>query len=181
MQLKKKQCNGPLCNGNLAFIWKTEGRLRYCRECWSRVKNNNNNNNTASIPEPSNKKIESKKPIKKLSGKQAVIQAKYILAVADMDYTQEKVCSGCLRYQGGEIKLSHSHIISRQDCHNIGKPELIYEPENITYHCMDFGNHKGCHSKWESTTNRSLLLDYSKNIEVVRKFAPELLTKYKTI
>ena len=175
MEQKKKQCSGPLCNGNLAFIWKTVGRLRYCRECWSRVKNS-----TASTPEPSDKRSK-KEPIKKLSGKQAVIQAKYILTIADMDYTHEKVCSGCLRYQGGEIKLSHSHIISRQDCHNIGKPELIYEPENITYHCMDFGNHRGCHSKWESATNRHTLLDYLKNIEIVRKFASELLTKYKTL
>lgn len=43
MQLKKKPCDGDLCKGSLAFIWKnvTEGdggRRSYCQNCWNRKK-----------------------------------------------------------------------------------------------------------------------------------------------
>lgn len=119
------------------------------------------------------------KSIKKLSPKQAEIEHKYKLVCIDMDYVEEKVCSGCLRYQGGDIKLSHSHIISRKECKEIGKPELIYERENIVYHCMDFGENEGCHRLWENPKRRHILEDYEKNLKVIKKFAPELLNKYK--
>jgi hypothetical protein len=32
IQAKKKKCNG--C-GQLTIIWKSEGREKYCRQCWS--------------------------------------------------------------------------------------------------------------------------------------------------
>lgn len=118
-------------------------------------------------------------PIKKRSTKQTYIEHQYKLVCRDMDYIREKVCTGCLRYQGGDIRLSHSHIISRQDCHNIGKPYLIYDPNNIAFHCMTFGENKGCHNKWESPTQRHLLADYEENIKYIEQVAPELLSKYK--
>lgn len=98
------------------------------------------------------------------------IDIRYRLACIEMDYIEEKVCTGCLRYQGGDIKLSHSHIISREDCKRIGKPELIYDRDNITYHCMDFGENEGCHRKHESKnyTIMSKLCDFSKNIEFIK-------------
>ena len=120
-----------------------------------------------------------KKPIIKVSSKQSFIDREYKKTCIEMDYTEEKVCSGCLRHQGGDIKLSHSHVISRQDCHNIGKPELIYDRENLRYHCMNFGHNKGCHSKWENPTQRTTLDDYQRNIKYIERVAPELLTKYK--
>lgn len=117
-------------------------------------------------------------PMNKRSDKEVIIQQKYALALMDIDYIREKVCSGCLRYQGGDVRLSHSHIISRADCKAIGKPELIYDPDNIAYHCLDFGEHKGCHPKWENKTKRYFLTDYGWNIIYIRKVAPELYEKY---
>jgi hypothetical protein len=120
-----------------------------------------------------------KKPIKQVSSKQSAIEREYRKTCIEMDYTEDKVCSGCLLYQGGEIRLSHSHVISRQDCHNIGRPELIFDIRNIRYHCMTFGTHKGCHSKWENPKQRTTLDDYNRNIKFIEEVAPELLTKYK--
>lgn len=125
------------------------------------------------------RKKSKKKPVKLLSVKQAEINAKYKIVCIDMDYTTEPVCTGCLRYQGGNIKLSHSHIISRADCKVIGKPELIYNRECLTYHCMDFGENVGCHRKWENPKERKQLKDYEQNIVYIAKVAPELLSKYK--
>ncbi len=122
--------------------------------------------------------ITTNSPIKKLT-KQTLIDALYKHIIIDMDYVEEKVCRGCLQYQGGNIKLSHSHIISRADCKRIGKPELIYDRRNITYHCMSFAEHVGCHSKWENPTQRSLLEDYQMNIDFITQAAPELLEKYR--
>ena len=52
------------------------------------------------------------------------------------------VCAGCGRAQGGAIKLSHSHLVPR--AYN---EQLIAEPDNIAYHCLDWGTHQGCHGK----------------------------------
>lgn len=119
------------------------------------------------------------KPIKSISKKQSVIETKYRNVLREIDENREKICSGCGRYQGGDVRLSHSHIISRADCKRIGKPQLIYHPENITYHCMDFGFNQGCHSKWENPTKRHLLLDYWDNLHKIKKLAPELYNKYR--
>lgn len=123
-------------------------------------------------------KKKKRKPLSKKSKKQVEIDYNYKLVCIDMDHVSEPVCSGCLRYQGGDIKLSHSHIISRADCHGIGRPELIYDRENIKYHCLDFIAHKGCHGKWERVKERSQLLDYAENIEYIKLVAPNLLEKY---
>ena len=122
--------------------------------------------------------ISIKKKPKQISSKQAEINKLYKLTCIDMDYTTEPVCTGCLRYQGGDIKLSHSHIISREDCKRIGRPELIYDRRNITYHDMDFGEHEGCHRKWENPVLRSLLNDYDKNIQYIKSISEELYLKY---
>jgi hypothetical protein len=118
------------------------------------------------------------KGVRKISSNQAEINRLYILTCKDIDYIREKVCSGCLRYQGGNVKLSHSHLISRQDAKRIGKPELIYETQNIVYHCMDFAGNVGCHKKWENPTLRDSLKDYEENMKVIKKLAPELYQKY---
>ncbi len=119
------------------------------------------------------------KPIKQLSVKQAQIEREYKKTCIDMDYTEEKVCSGCNRFQGGDIRLSHSHIISRADCKGIGRPELISLRENLTYHCMTFAGNKGCHSKWENPKERKTLLDYEKNINFIKSISEEMYNKYK--
>lgn len=115
---------------------------------------------------------------KQISSKQKEINHLYKLTCADMDYTTEPVCTGCLKYQGGDIKLSHSHIISREDCKRIGKPELIWDRNNLTYHCLDFMNNVGCHRKHESPVERHTLADYQKNIEYIKSISEELYLKY---
>ena len=64
--------------------------------------------------------VKKSKP-KQISTKQAEINKLYKLTCIDMDHVTEPVCTGCLKYQGGDIKLSHSHIISREDC-NLSLP-----------------------------------------------------------
>lgn len=31
---KLKPCAGESCNGQLRHIWKAEGKLKYCKDCW---------------------------------------------------------------------------------------------------------------------------------------------------
>lgn len=121
--------------------------------------------------------IKKSKP-KQISTKQAEINKLYKLTCIDMDYTTEPVCTGCLKYQGGDIKLSHSHIISREDCKRIGRIDLVYTRENLTYHCLDMGEHTGCHRKHESPVERKTLADYQKNIEYIKSISEELYLKY---
>lgn len=121
------------------------------------------------------------KSVRKISSKQKEINKAYSLTCADMDYTTEPVCTGCLQYQGGDIKLSHSHIISREDCKRIGREDLISDRENLTYHCLDFGEHEGCHRKWENPTQRHLLADIKKNMKYIKSINNELYLKYFSI
>ena len=119
-----------------------------------------------------------KKSVRKVSKEQAEINRKYALVCADIDYTREPVCTGCLRYQGGNIKLSHSHLISRSDAKAIGRPELITNPLNIQLHCLDFAGNIGCHNKWANPTLRSQLKDYESNMEFIKNEVPEMYQKY---
>jgi hypothetical protein len=118
------------------------------------------------------------KPIKQISKDQLDINKLYKLTCIDMDHVTESICTGCGKYQGGDIRLSHSHIISRKECKEIGKPELIYNRDNITYHCMDFGENEGCHRLWENQKRRKELLDYENNKAYVKSVSIELYRKY---
>lgn len=124
-------------------------------------------------------KKKKQKSIKQVSEKQAPIERAYRLTCIDMDHTTEPFCTGCGKYQGGDIKLSHSHLISRADCKRIGRPDLISERENLTYHCIDFGMNRGCHGKWENPSERNTLLDYQDNIKYIESVSPEMYLKYK--
>jgi hypothetical protein len=124
-------------------------------------------------------KKKKKKTIRKKSEKQKLIDKEYKAVLRKIDYTRKKVCSGCGKKESAIIKLSHSHIISRSDCKRIGRPELIYDERNITYHCLDWLDHEGCHRKWEDPKKRKTLLDYERNIKIIEELAPEILWKYK--
>src|ERR1035437_7302038 len=102
--------------------------------------------------------------------KQAEIKRLYKIACDDMDCTVEKVCAGCLKYQG-EVALSHSHIISQKDCKQIGREDLIYSLDNIAYHCM--GSSDSCHSKHENPKRRNQLIDYEKNMAYIKSISEE--------
>lgn len=75
MEVKKKPCDGEICNGKLAFIWKNvveDGeRLRFCQGCW---------NKKNSKEKPTIKRQEIKRsttPIKKFSDRRAKENAAY--------------------------------------------------------------------------------------------------------
>ena len=73
---------------------------------------------------------------------------------------REHKCTGCGRY---DVPLSHSHIIPVSR-----RKDLQLKKDNITYHCLSMGQQrKGCHEMWESKSERSMLLDYHKNLEYI--------------
>lgn len=51
------------------------------------------------------------------------------------------ICDEC----GTNQFLSHSHLMPKG---LFGQYAAL--KQNIVYHCMDMGNHKGCHTKWDS-------------------------------
>ena len=76
-------------------------------------------------------------------------------------------CCGCGR---ADVPLSHSHIIPVSR-----RKDLQLVKDNITYHCLSMGqgSRRGCHEMWESRSERSMLLDYHKNLEYVLTVDPE--------
>lgn len=119
------------------------------------------------------------KSVIRVSDEQKEINAKYKQVCIEIDGEREPMCTGCGRYQGGSIILSHSHLISREDCKRIGRPELIYAKKNITLHCIDFMGNIGCHRKWESKIKETMadLLDFEKNIEYIVSVSIDLFNK----
>lgn len=167
-----------------------------CYECNFRRTHNGKSNYDVSLEKNINKLKEkkfftpkkivyklNKKPKKiyriKVSLKQQEIKKNLSIAYNEIDSERELICTGCNKYQGGDIRLSHSHIISQKDCKLIGKPELIYDKKDITYHCVDFGNNIGCHRKWESKDPKimSTLLDYESNMIFIKSQSIELYNK----
>lgn len=92
-----------------------------------------------------------------------------------MDLNSDSVCAGCGQFQGGDIVLSHAHIVSRNRCKQIGKPELIYNPDNIVYLCMDFMEQKGCHNIWDGApmTEKMKLHNFRAMVEFISVNDPQ--------
>ena len=99
--------------------------------------------------------------------------AKYKKVCLEIFEERELKCTGCGRYQTGDIKLSHSHIISQKHCKEMGREDLVYNKYNITYHCMAFGEHEGCHGKWEGS-RRIELNDYDVNMTYIRSIDEQM-------
>ena len=78
------------------------------------------------------------------SNKQTAIDYQLRKTYQQIDNEREPVCEGCGR---GDKPLSHSHTISRNRCKQIGKPELIYDKNNIELEC--FGTSTSCHDVWD--------------------------------
>ena len=96
--------------------------------------------------------------MKRVSDKQRKISKRILKAYREIALERGKYCSGCGR---ADVPLSHSHLIPRSR-----RADLSYDKRNITYHCLSFGERKGCHEIWESI-NRDTLLDYHKNLEYI--------------
>lgn len=79
-------------------------------------------------------------PISKMSRKQVDITARLheVYEMMDNEVREENggilVCSAYPYMNEHTDTIDHSHTISRARCHQLGKPELIYDPENIE-HC----------------------------------------------
>lgn len=124
-------------------------------------------------------KIERKSAPIKISAKQKVINSDLSNVYKEIDNEREQMCTGCSMYQGGDIRLSHSHIISQADCKRIGMPELIVDKENITFHCVDFGAHVGCHRIHETKRYSIMkqLHDCEKNLAYIESKSKELYNR----
>jgi len=88
---------------------------------------------------------------------------------AKIDTQREPVCSGCGR---GDKPLSHSHTISKNDAKGLGKPELIWDADNIELEC--FYGREGCHDKWESDSImvKATLLNFDRKMAYLRLHNP---------
>jgi len=102
--------------------------------------------------------------MRKISSKQGQINKKIRRAYKEIALERGKYCSGCGR---ADVPLSHSHLIPRSR-----RADLVFDKANITYHCLSFGERKGCHEIWESR-DRDKLLDYHKNLEYILEMDTE--------
>ena len=93
-----------------------------------------------------------------ISKKQSIINKELKKVYRELEDERGHYCTGCGQ---SNIPLSHSHIIPRSR-----RADLITDKRNITYHCLDTPNRKGCHTIWEGI-KRDTLLDYPKNIEYI--------------
>lgn len=77
--------------------------------------------------------------------------------------TRPHICTGC----GGTQRLSHSHLIPRSR-----RADLATDPVNIQYHCLSFGNQKGCHEKHEGM-EVATLKDFETNFKTIHRLDRE--------
>ena len=70
------------------------------------------------------------------------------------------VCEGC-----GSIAMDNSHIISRKRCKEIGRTELIWDPNNVVNYCRNchhnYENYKS--GEWKKLRNYIHLVRYLKD------------------
>ena len=95
--------------------------------------------------------------VKAISKKQKKLNRRLSIIYDQIAEERGHYCTGC----GRTTNLSHSHLIPRSR-----RKDLVTDKRNITYHCLDMGERKGCHTIWESK-DRCMLLDYHKNLEKI--------------
>ena len=93
--------------------------------------------------------------IKSISKKQSSVNNKLKKVYKEIAEERGHYCSGCGR---SDVRLIHSHLIPRSR-----RPDLVTDKNNITYHCLDSIDRKGCHTIWEGN-KRFSLLDYHRNM-----------------
>jgi|TARA_R110000851_G_scaffold250138_6_gene402628 5-methylcytosine-specific restriction endonuclease McrA len=91
--------------------------------------------------------------INKKSSKQNSIDIELHSIYQDMAINKPHRCTGCGRNNG----LTHSHLIPRSRSR-----ELICDPNNITYHCMN------CHKKWENGLLADEMTDFTRNMNYIK-------------
>lgn len=91
--------------------------------------------------------------VKRVSDKQADINDRLHEVYEMLDAEMKHEWGGliCTAYPMGDYYLiDHSHTISRDRCKKLGKPELIYDPDNIQ-HCS-----RVAHEEWDNYSPKML-------------------------
>ena len=99
--------------------------------------------------------------VKKKSTKQKQIDAELSKVYAEIKRERPMYCQGC----GLNKYLSFSHLVRRSKIR-----ALVADKANIQIHCMTFGEHKGCHEKWESGNYELIkdMNDFDRNLAYLR-------------
>ncbi|MEM6734449.1 MAG: hypothetical protein AAF620_00125 [Bacteroidota bacterium] len=116
-------------------------------------------------------KVKKASSVKPKSEKQQTIERELANVYREIALERPHICTGC----GNTQNLSHSHIIRRS-----WSQDFVIVKDNITYHCLIRQNgSEGCHSRWESASRWGELQDYQKNMDYIRRVAPELYRQMK--
>ena len=97
-----------------------------------------------------------------MSKKQNKIKRQLVKVYKEIALERSFHCSGCGK-SGYIVPLSHSHLIPRSR-----RLDLVTDKNNIQYHCLSYGETKGCHDIWESR-DRKTLNDYFYNLAYIMK------------
>lgn len=164
------------CGNEFTQYNKAQTRCPKCQLLRTKPKDKKQHKKPRDLSEKAYISVVRNTKIKNVSEKQLRINREYKKILVKIDNERARVCEGCGR---GDVVLSHSHIISRQDCHNYGKPELIYDKNNIRLHCMSFAGHKGCHDTWETRDIKKMskVRDFEQNMEYIKGQVPEVYNK----
>lgn len=116
------------------------------------------------------RKVKNSNKISQKSSKQKLSDESYknmkTEFVNEKKENDEYFCSGC----GNPNTLSLSHLIRRSR-----RPDLVDVKENMALHCMvGLDGGEGCHQKWETIEGMSDLMDFDRNMSIVRRLDPEL-------
>lgn len=127
------------------------------------------NSHKHSSPKKSYSKT-TRKSVSKKSAKQKNIDKELAKVYTEIKEERDPICQGC----GTHLYLSFSHIIRRSKIRH-----LIAEKDNIQIHCQDYGEHKGCHQKWESMDIHQMmeLNDFDRNLKYLKDNDAELYNK----
>lgn len=134
IQAKKKKCNG--C-GEITVIWKSEGREKYCKQCWSCHK-------TSGVRQTSAKKRTTLSP---RSPKQKRVEAAY--AVLRKSYLDSKpMC---------EAHLAGCGTYATEIHHKSGRGEYMLDQSTYLAVC------RNCHQWIELNPTEAKRLGFSNN------------------
>lgn len=127
-----------------------------------------------------NKKA-SQNTLKQVSDKQKKINSELTKTYKLIDQTREPKCESCGKWFT-KAPLSHSHTISVDRCKKIGRPELIYEEENIVLECYEPPTSfpTACHNIWEVGTiqQKMKLITFEKKLNFIKENDQELYKKF---
>lgn len=110
--------------------------------------------------------------VKRVSDKQADINERLIEVYEMMDREAAGIhgwltCSAYPHVCSDIQIIDHSHTISRDRCKKLGKPELIYDPDNIQ-HCS-----RVAHEEWDNYSPKMLKhANWQKRIDFIKLHDP---------